>query len=126
MLAKTTSPQLVQRFMMFSFILLMTWTSYSQTTVTVRYANGTYDCNTEEYCLDVEFQADEVGQEVYGMNVRFFYDDDILEFVDFGISRVDMPHLHRTLQLLRLGRLEVEPRFLTFLLEVRQNLSMEQ
>lgn len=52
--------------------------------VSVRFANPTYDCPTEIYCVDVEFKSDIEGQQVYGMNVRFFYDDAILEFLAMG------------------------------------------
>jgi len=56
----------------------------SQTPViTVRFANPQNDCVTQEYCLDVELRSDISDQELFGMNVRFFYDDDVLEFVDF-------------------------------------------
>jgi hypothetical protein len=51
--------------------------------VTVRFTNPQNDCPTGEYCLDVEFKADIPDQEVFGMNVRFFYDDQILELIDF-------------------------------------------
>jgi hypothetical protein len=51
--------------------------------ITVRFANPQNDCVTQEYCLDVEFRSDMTDQELFGMNVRFFYDDDVLEFVDF-------------------------------------------
>ncbi len=51
--------------------------------ITVRFANPQNDCVTQEYCLDVEFRSDTTEQELFGMNVRFFYDDDVLEFVDF-------------------------------------------
>jgi hypothetical protein len=51
--------------------------------VTVRFANPQNDCATQEYCLDVEFKANMPDLEVFGMNVRFFYDDDILELIDF-------------------------------------------
>lgn len=51
--------------------------------ITVRFANPQNDCVTQEYCLDVEFRSDITEQELFGMNVRFFYDDDVLEFVNF-------------------------------------------
>ena len=51
--------------------------------ITVRFANPQNDCVTQEYCLDVELRSDITDQELFGMNVRFFYDDDVLEFVDF-------------------------------------------
>ncbi|MCP4123935.1 MAG: DUF11 domain-containing protein, partial [Bacteroidetes bacterium] len=52
--------------------------------VTVRFANPQYDCSTGDYCLDVEFNSDTPDQELFGMNVRFFYDDDVLELIGFG------------------------------------------
>ena len=51
--------------------------------VTVRFANPDYDCNTSKYCLDVEFHSDTPNLELQGMNVRFWYDDDVLEFSHF-------------------------------------------
>lgn len=51
--------------------------------ITVRLANPQNDCITQEYCLDVEARADIPDQEIFGMNIRFFYDDDVLELVDF-------------------------------------------
>lgn len=50
---------------------------------TVRFANPQYNCTTEEYCVDVEFQSDIPDQQLFGMNVRFFYEDNLLEFIDF-------------------------------------------
>jgi hypothetical protein len=52
--------------------------------VTVRFANPTFTYETQTYTLDVEFQCNVASKELFGMNVRFFYDDDILEFVSFG------------------------------------------
>jgi len=51
--------------------------------LTVRFSNPQFNCATAEYCLDVEFQSDQAGYELFGMNVRLFYDDVILELVDF-------------------------------------------
>ncbi len=51
--------------------------------ITVRFANPQYDCSTEQYCVDVEFQSDTVDQQLFGMNVRLFYDNAILEFDSF-------------------------------------------
>lgn len=51
--------------------------------MTVRFANPQYDCGLDEYCVDVELQCDEPNRELFGMNVRFFYDDNLLEFLDF-------------------------------------------
>lgn len=58
--------------------------SFGQTPViTVRFSNPQNDCISEEYCLDVEFLSNLTNVEVFGMNVRFFYDDDVLELVNF-------------------------------------------
>ncbi len=51
--------------------------------ITVRLANPTYNCSTQEYCLDVQFQSDVANKELFGMNVRFFYDDVVLELINF-------------------------------------------
>ena len=54
--------------------------------VTVRLANPTFECAVGQYCLDVEFQTDEDSVELFGMNVRFFYNDLFMEldsFTDF-------------------------------------------
>ncbi len=50
--------------------------------ITVRFANPQFNCTTYEYCLDVEFQADLPNTELFLMNVRFFLDDNILEFIN--------------------------------------------
>ncbi len=66
-------------------LLCLSSNSYSQTpTVTVRLANPSYDCNTENYCLDVEFRSDIVGEQLFGMNVRLFYDDSYLEIISLS------------------------------------------
>lgn len=49
--------------------------------VAVRFNNPVYDCPTNTYCLDVEFMSDTPGQQLFGMNLRFFYDDNILEYI---------------------------------------------
>lgn len=51
--------------------------------ITVRFANPAFDCVTGEYCVDVEFQSDLPDQELFGMNVRFFYEESILELINF-------------------------------------------
>lgn len=53
-------------------------------TVTVRFANPAYDCITGEYCLDVEFQSNAPNVQLFGMNVRFFYDDTFMELIGFS------------------------------------------
>jgi hypothetical protein len=52
--------------------------------VTVRFNNPQYDCPTQTYCVDVEFISDTPGLQLFGMNVRFFYDDNILEYLSMG------------------------------------------
>src|SRR5215207_1704863 len=51
--------------------------------VTVRFANPDMNCTTNKYCLDVEFKSNTSGTELFGMNVRLFYDESVLEFVNF-------------------------------------------
>lgn len=51
--------------------------------ITVRLANPTFNCTTQEYCVDVQFQSDIANKELFGMNVRFFYDDVVLELINF-------------------------------------------
>jgi len=52
--------------------------------ITVRFANPEYVCSTQTYSLDVEFQSNTPDKQLYGMNVRFYYADDVLEFLSFG------------------------------------------
>ena len=82
----TTYPQRAGRLAMLFAICLLSLTTavISQPLVSVRLANPTYSCVTGEYCLDVEFQADQADIELFGMNVRFFYDDDIMELIGFS------------------------------------------
>jgi len=56
----------------------------AQPTVTVRFANPDYDFSTQTYCLDAEFQSDSEEVILFGMNVRFWYDDNILEYLSMG------------------------------------------
>jgi len=51
--------------------------------VTVSFGNPQFNCSTQEYCLDVRFKSDTPNKELFGMNVRFFYDDVILEMINF-------------------------------------------
>ena len=51
--------------------------------ITIRFSNPQFECQNGEYCLDVEFKSDIINQEIFGMNVRFFYDDSVLELIDF-------------------------------------------
>jgi hypothetical protein len=72
------------------FILLLIWfltmavSAESQPVIKVRLSNPVYNCSTQSYCLDVEFQSNTQNQQLFAMNVRFYYDDNILEFQSFG------------------------------------------
>ncbi len=62
-----------------SGVLFFQMVAFTQTPlITVRLANAQIDCITQEYCLNVEAKANMTGQEIFGVNVRFFYDDDVL------------------------------------------------
>ncbi len=52
-------------------------------TISVRFANPQLDVANQTYKVDVEFQANESGQRLFGKNIRFFYDDLVLEFLHF-------------------------------------------
>lgn len=70
-----------------SLVLVSGFQTYSQCTlpvITVRFANPQYNCDTRTYCLDVEFHSDTPGQQLFEMNMRFFYDDDVLEILSMG------------------------------------------
>ena len=69
----------------FSIFFFAFQKAYSQNpVVTVRFSNPEYVCATQIYSLDVEFHCNTASKELNGMNVRFFYDDDVLEFISFG------------------------------------------
>jgi hypothetical protein len=64
-----------------SFLLVITLSAAAQIPViSVRFANPQYNCTNQEYVLDVEFKSSVAGKQLYGMNVRFFYDDLLLEY----------------------------------------------
>ncbi|MEO6130376.1 MAG: hypothetical protein ABIQ02_00915, partial [Saprospiraceae bacterium] len=69
----------------FFFFLTYFHTAFSQSgpNVTVRFANPVYNCANGQYCVDVQFRADTLNVEIFGMNVRFFYPDSILELDSF-------------------------------------------
>lgn len=52
--------------------------------ITVRFANPELNCKDLTYTVDVEFQSNTADQRLFGMNVRFFYDDTQLEFISFN------------------------------------------
>ncbi|HEY3384878.1 MAG TPA: hypothetical protein VGK46_00120, partial [Saprospiraceae bacterium] len=51
--------------------------------IIVRFSNPQFDIPSEEYCVDVEFQSLGDDEELFGMNVRFFYEESVLELIDF-------------------------------------------
>lgn len=66
------------------FSRVMSINILAQPTITVQFDNPQFDCDTQQYCVDVEFKSDTLDQKVFGMNVRFFYDDSILELIGFS------------------------------------------
>ena len=67
------------------FIVMTGLQAVAQTSaVTVRFANPQFIPVTQAYTVDVELQSDTPDQQLFGMNVRFFYDDDVLEFISMG------------------------------------------
>jgi hypothetical protein len=65
--------------------LLMTGLSWGtdlvpDTLVRVRFSNPGYNCVSQQYCLNVELQSVQEGQQLYGMNIRFLYDNSVLEY----------------------------------------------
>lgn len=48
--------------------------------VSVRFANPQFDATTRSYCLDIEMRTATGQQQLFGTNVRFFYDADVMEF----------------------------------------------
>ena len=67
------------------FLMGISLAAFSQSPIiTSRFANPDYDVATEQYCVDVEFISDATDSELFGMNVRFFYDDNALELIGFS------------------------------------------
>ncbi len=54
--------------------------------VYVKFANPTFDCPTQLYCVEVHVKTDSPGEQIFGFNVRFIYDDADLEYL--GISEL--------------------------------------
>jgi len=52
--------------------------------VKARFANPQFEEKSGTYRLDVEFQSDQPGLELYGVNVRFLFDNALLQFRSFG------------------------------------------
>ena len=81
----TSSLKLMKAFLMTLFwVMGCSAFLFSQPVITVHFANPQYNCNTNAYCVDVEFQSNTANQEIFEMNVRFFYDDSALELIGFS------------------------------------------
>ena len=52
--------------------------------ITTRFANAVYDCTTETWCVDVEFTSSQPNRRLVDMNVRFWYDSDMLTYQSIG------------------------------------------
>jgi len=63
--------------------ILLTTVNAQNPEVTVRFANPTYDCGEESFCIDVEFQADSDSVQLYGFNIYFMIDSSVLKFDAF-------------------------------------------
>jgi len=70
------------------FLLLMVLPAMSAfpqlPVVKARFANPQFEEKSGTYRLDVEFQSDQPGLELYGVNVRFLFDNALLQFRSFG------------------------------------------
>lgn len=62
----------------------MSWAQGEIPEIKVRLNNPQFDENSGELTMDLELQSDVVGQQPFGMNVRFFYDDTQLEFLELN------------------------------------------
>lgn len=70
---------------LFLFMVLPGMQAFSQLPVVkVRFANPQYEDKSGTYRLDVEFQSDQPGLELFGVNVRFLYDNALLQFRSFS------------------------------------------
>ncbi|OQC05204.1 MAG: hypothetical protein BWX80_02181 [Candidatus Hydrogenedentes bacterium ADurb.Bin101] len=63
--------------------LLGTAAAAQNDVITVRFANPRYECSSGLYRVDAELQARDALRQVFGMNLRFFYDASVMEFVSF-------------------------------------------
>jgi len=70
----------------FSFVVLSFLGSFAAAqndVVTVRCATPRFNCSDLTYRVDVELQAGVPARQLFGLNLRFFYDASMLEFVSF-------------------------------------------
>lgn len=56
----------------------------NQIVVTARFSNPVLDCELQTYCVDVEFHSDTDNIRLFAMNVRLFFDDEFLSFIEFN------------------------------------------
>jgi len=70
--------------LLLTFILFGTQIFGQLPEVKVRFANPQFEEKTGTYRLDVEFQSDQPGLELFGVNVRFLFDNALLQFRSFG------------------------------------------
>ncbi|MCB0561861.1 MAG: hypothetical protein KDD09_23070 [Phaeodactylibacter sp.] len=69
-------------FFLFCSSLFIAWgQGMDLSEVRVRLSNPQFDLESHEYTLDVELQSEEAGQQLFGINVRFFYDASQLHFL---------------------------------------------
>ena len=67
-----------------SLLIIIQLEAQDQSTITVRASNPQYIAESNLYTLDVELQSDTEGQQLFGMNVRFFYDAYKMVFSHFS------------------------------------------
>ena len=70
----------------FAYSLFLSGLSLSgqnQAVVIARFSNPVLVCGPETYCVDVEFQSDADNIRLFAMNVRLFFDDELLSFIGF-------------------------------------------
>lgn len=65
--------------------LLLAHAGFSQVppTISIRFGNPDFNEETNTLCVDVEYQSDQPGQQIFGTNIRFYYQNDVLGFIDF-------------------------------------------
>lgn len=68
----------------FAFFIILSWKTVvfgqAMPQINARFTNPQFDHETRNYFLDVELNARESREVLFGMNVRFFYDATLLEY----------------------------------------------
>jgi hypothetical protein len=82
---KTTKVRLFQGLLSLGILLVSIGVTWGQglSKLTTRFANPQFDEKAGIYSLDVEMRSDRTNEQVFGMNVRFFYDETQLSFLGF-------------------------------------------